>query len=186
MVAISPQHVSSLASHLSGRVRRLAEERDLNLDLRLSGAPWPMPEQAAGGVEEVLEQVVGLIVDSAASSTEVHHLALYLTFTADALQLALEHDAALERAARARLEEDAVAAFDAIGSLGGTLSLSTGRGSGARVDVTLPYSGIQGSGDGAQESTSVHRLRPPTPDPRPPALPLLPLTEQLTPQEMTS
>src|SRR5438105_1174615 len=132
MVAISTQHDSSPASRLSGRVRRLAEERDLDLDLRLSGPQWLMPAQAAGAVEEALDQVVALIVNSVASSTELHHLALYLTFMADGLQMAVEHDATLDREARARLDEDAVAAFDSIGRLGGTLSLPTGRGSGAR------------------------------------------------------
>src|SRR5438876_9442358 len=106
MVATTDIRTSSLATRLANHVRDLAEERDLDIDIRLSGRPQDTTRHAG----EVLERVVDLVLESARSADEVHHLALDLSYLADGLHLRLEHDAALQPEARARVEEDALAA----------------------------------------------------------------------------
>src|SRR4051812_8922002 len=114
----------SLAARISNRVRELSLERDLRLDLTLSGRA----RRAGLGAGEVLEQVVDLLVDSARLSADIHHMSLDLRYLPDGLHLRLEHDAALNSEARERVEDGALAAFEAVGALGGSLSLSAGRG----------------------------------------------------------
>src|SRR5919204_1439056 len=134
MVATTGITTSSLATRLANRVRDLAEERDLDIDIRLSGRPQATPRRAG----EVLERVVDFVLESVRSAEDIHHLALDIGYLADGLRMRLEHDAALQPEARARVEEDAFAAFEAIGALGGGLSIWAGRGFGVRIEVTVP------------------------------------------------
>src|SRR5437870_12632186 len=134
MVATTDVTISSLATRLANRARDLAEERDLDIDISLSGRPQDTSRRAG----EVMERVVDLVLESARSAEEIHHLALDIGYLADGLRLRLEHDAALQPEARARVEEDALAAFEVIGALGGGLSISAGRGFGVRIEVTVP------------------------------------------------
>ena len=66
MVATTGIEVSSLATRLANRVRDLAEERDLDIDVRLSGRPQATTRPAG----EILERVVDLVLESARSADD--------------------------------------------------------------------------------------------------------------------
>lgn len=126
--------ISELVSDLWADVRSLADAREVDLDLRLLGRPFDLDTEA----REILSQTVGAVVSSAHSAAELHHAALELSYTADALNVRVEHDGTLDAVARRDAERTIFACYADIGTLGGTLALSSGRGFGLRLELTLP------------------------------------------------
>src|SRR5262245_61792294 len=124
-----------LVNRLVERVRELADSRDLELDLNLSGRPVEVGGRMA---ESVTEAVVGA-VDAAGLASELHHLGLAVDFRASELYLKLEHDGAFDADLRRRVEEMAVSVYRLIGALGGGVAFSLGRGFGLRLELTVPY-----------------------------------------------
>jgi DNA-binding CsgD family transcriptional regulator len=116
-------------------VRVLADRPELDLDLRLLGKP----DDIASDAREILSVAVGAVIESASSASELHHLALELGYHADSLTVRIEHDGTLDGAARSATEQRIFAHYADIGALGGTLSLSSGRGFGMRLELRLPY-----------------------------------------------
>jgi ATP/maltotriose-dependent transcriptional regulator MalT len=119
------------------------------------------------------------ILDSARAVAEMHHLALELAFEDSSVSVRMEHDAELDSRERADTEQAVLESYERIGAAGGSLSLSSGRGYGMRVELTLPLV------PDAVQGTSV---------PRPDDLPVRPMRaafaddisaqyERLTPQE---
>jgi ATP/maltotriose-dependent transcriptional regulator MalT len=126
--------ISELVTDLWAGVRSLADEREVDLDLRLLGRPAELEPRA----REVLSETVGAVVASARSARELHHAALQLSYTPDALSVRVEHDGTLDIDSRQATERSIVSCYAEIGALGGTLSLSSGRGFGLRLELSLP------------------------------------------------
>jgi DNA-binding CsgD family transcriptional regulator len=78
------------------------------------------------------------VLASAQAATDIHHLSLELAFDDSSLGVRVEHDADLPPAHRREAEQAVLASYDRIGALGGSLALSSGRGYGMRVEISLP------------------------------------------------
>lgn len=167
---------ASLASALAAQVRSVAEGRDLSLDIGLRGRPQPVALEAREALQETIDAVLSSIEDAEVA----HHLALEIAYLDDSMQVRVEHDAALEPGARARVEDGVLENFERIGGLGGSLSLSAGRGFGIRVEITLPYMGAERSPRTSEDERNPIRPRPANFD-----NPQFPLVEKLTVQEAT-
>jgi DNA-binding CsgD family transcriptional regulator len=127
--------VSALVAALWSDVRALADEREVDLDLRLLGRPTELPE----GARHVVIEVVSGVVESARSVAELHHVALEVAFGAESVSVRIEHDGALVTDQRLRAESVILAKYGEVGAVGGTLVLSSGRGYGMRIELTVPY-----------------------------------------------
>lgn len=137
MLAAERETNSSIVSELWAQVREVASARDLDLDVNLQGKPQNIAPQA----RSALKRVVDVGIESVRASTELHHLAVEVAYLADGLHVRFEHDGAFEVAAKAEVEAAIVSEYDRVGELGGSLSISSGRGFGLRLEVTIPYSG---------------------------------------------
>src|SRR5438045_1925525 len=166
----------SLASSLSAQARNIAEERDLDLDISLSGKSQPLARDASAALQDTADAMLASI----GPVETVHHLALEIAYLEDSLHVRIEHDAALGAEARASVEERVLGNFDRIGGLGGSLSLSAGRGFGMRMEVTLPYADGVRSARPADDPRNLVPVRPASFD-----NPQFPLVERLTFQEAT-
>src|SRR5215218_618435 len=129
--------ISELVTDLWAGVRSLADEREVDLDLRLLGRPTELEDRA----HSILVQTVGAVVESARSARELHHAALELSYSNDGISVRVEHDGTIDSDARQLAERHIFATYGEIGELGGTLSLSSGRGFGLRLELNLPYGG---------------------------------------------
>ncbi len=127
--------ISELVTELWAGVRSLADEREVDLDLRLLGRP----SEVGGRGREILADTVGAVVASARSARELHHAALELSYSDEALNVRVEHDGTLDAGSRAATERAIFSCYADIGMLGGTLSLSSGRGYGLRLELSVPY-----------------------------------------------
>jgi DNA-binding CsgD family transcriptional regulator len=136
----SPTPTASLVADLWAQVRAIADQRELDLDLRLLGKPTDI----APGARSILSAAVGAVIESASSASELHHLALELAHQPDSLSVRIEHDGTLDPEARSETERQIFAYYGDIGSLGGTLALSSGRGFGMRLELRLPYDSSEG------------------------------------------
>jgi ATP/maltotriose-dependent transcriptional regulator MalT len=134
MTSPVPVESPSVVAELWSAVRELTDARDVDLDLRLTGKPADLPRQARTLVMDALAPVLS----SARVATEMHHLAVELSFEDASLSVRLEHDAELSPAERRDTEQAVLASYDRIGAAGGSLALSSGRGYGMRVELTLP------------------------------------------------
>src|SRR6266496_3973157 len=113
MAAAGEVRELSLAAALTAQVRSVAEGPDLNLDINLSGRP----QAVAPAAREALQETVDAVLASIEAAEVAHHLALEIAYLGDAMQVRVEHDAALEPAARARVEEAVLGNFERIGGL---------------------------------------------------------------------
>jgi ATP/maltotriose-dependent transcriptional regulator MalT len=127
--------ISELVTELWAGVRSLADERDVDLDLRLVGRPADLGERA----RDILAETVGAVVTSARAASELHHAALELAYNQGGLSVRVEHDGTLDAGSRQLAERAIFACYADIGALGGTLALSSGRGFGLRLELSLPY-----------------------------------------------
>ena len=127
--------ISELLTDLWAGVRSLSDERDVDLDLRLLGRPVELEEQA----RETLGRTVGAVVDSARAAHELHHAALEMAYNPDGISVRVEHDGTLDADTRQRAERAIFSSYTDIGALGGTLALSSGRGFGLRLELSIPY-----------------------------------------------
>lgn len=127
--------VSTLVAALWSDVRALADEREVDLDLRLLGRPTEL----ADGARNVVIEVVSAVVESARSAGELHHVALEVAFGADSVSVRIEHDGMLGAVLRTRAEGVILANYGEVGEVGGTLTMSSGRGYGMRIELTVPY-----------------------------------------------
>src|SRR6202011_3079810 len=93
---------SRLVRDLWSQVRALADTRELDLDLRLLGKPGDVPPEA----RDILSHTVESVIQSASSANELHHLALELTYQADALSVRIEHDGTLDPTTRSKTEQE--------------------------------------------------------------------------------
>jgi DNA-binding CsgD family transcriptional regulator len=134
--------VSALVSALWSDVRGLADERDVDLDLRLLGKPAELSDQS----RVVVIGLVGGVVDSARSAAELHHVALEVAFGAAIVSIRIEHDGTLGSGQRLKAESLVLAKYGEVGEAGGTLALSSGRGYGMRIELTMPYKPVDGPG----------------------------------------
>ena len=136
MSAPAPVESSSVVTDLWSAVSELTDARDVDLDLRLTGRPADVAPRSRALILDALAPVLS----SARSTAEMHHLALELSFADSALSVRLEHDAELTPVARRATEQAVLASYARIGAAGGSLSLSSGRGYGVRLELTLPLS----------------------------------------------
>jgi DNA-binding CsgD family transcriptional regulator len=133
--------VSALVAALWSDVRGLADERDVDVDLRLLGKPNELPDQT----RVVVLEVVGGVVDSAHSAAELHHVALEVAFGPASVSIRIEHDGMLGTDQRLKAERLLLSKYEEVASVGGTLALSSGRGYGMRIELTMPYKPVDGS-----------------------------------------
>jgi DNA-binding CsgD family transcriptional regulator len=126
--------VSMLVAALWSDVRALADEREVDLDLRLLGRPIEL----ADGTRNVVIEVVSDVVESARLAGELHHVALEVAFGVDSVSVRIEHDGTLGTEQRSRAESVILAKYGEVGDVGGTLSMSSGRGYGMRIELTVP------------------------------------------------
>src|SRR5262245_30918496 len=125
----------ALVNRLVERVRELADSRELELDLNLSGRPVDVSSRVADAVTEAVQGAL----DAAGLAPELHHLGFAVDFRAIELYLKLEHDGAFDAELRRQVEEMAVSDYRVIGALGGGVAFSLGRGFGLRLEITVPY-----------------------------------------------
>jgi DNA-binding CsgD family transcriptional regulator len=167
-----------LVSELWSQVRALADSREVDLDLRLLGKPADLSRDA----RDILSSALNAVIESAASAQELHHFALEVDYQPSSLSVRIEHDGTLESRTRASTEQEILACYGDIGALGGSLSLSSGRGFGIKLELSMPYAPVNGP-----ESLPDRYMEPP----RGRSFSLLPasmssLVERLTPQEETT
>jgi len=137
-VGYPPAPVASggtLAGRLVTRVQEGADALDIKLDLSLTGRPRTLSEH----VEQAIEEAARQMLEAADASDEIHRIRLAVEFREAELYVSLDHDGTLEQAARARTEVAVLDVYELLGAMGGGVSFSTGRGFGARVELTLPY-----------------------------------------------
>jgi len=134
--------VSALVSAIWSDVRGLADEREVDLDLRLLGKPAELSDRS----RVVVTEVVGGVVDSARSAAELHHVALEVAFGGASVSIRIEHDGTLRPDQRLKAESLVLAKYGEVGEVGGTLALSSGRGYGMRIELTIPYKPVDGPG----------------------------------------
>jgi ATP/maltotriose-dependent transcriptional regulator MalT len=134
MSAPAPVENRPLVSELWELVRSVTEARDVDLDLRLTGKPAEVPDHVRRLILDALQPVLS----SARSAGEMHHLALELAFEDSSLSVRIEHDAELSPSERRDTEQAVLASYDRIGEARGSLALSSGRGYGMRVELTMP------------------------------------------------
>jgi len=134
--------VSALVSAIWSDVRGLADEREVDLDLRLLGKPAELSDRS----RVVVTEVVGGVVDSARSAAELHHVALEVAFGGASVSIRIEHDGTLGPDQRLKAESLVLAKYGEVGEVGGTLALSSGRGYGMRIELTIPYNPVIGPG----------------------------------------
>jgi len=134
--------VSALVSAIWSDVRGLADDREVDLDLRLLGKPAELSDRS----RVVVTEVVGGVVDSARSAAELHHVALEVAFGGASVSIRIEHDGTLRPDQRLKAESLVLAKYGEVGEVGGTLALSSGRGYGMRIELTIPYKPVDGPG----------------------------------------
>ena len=134
MTAPAPVESPSLVTELWGAVRSITDAREVDLDLRLTGKPAPVPSN----VRTLVREALAPMLTSAREAPEMHHLALELSFEDSTVSVRLEHDAELSQGDRRESEQAMLASYERIGAEGGSLTLSSGRGYGMRVELTLP------------------------------------------------
>ncbi|HET9493397.1 MAG TPA: LuxR C-terminal-related transcriptional regulator [Chloroflexia bacterium] len=134
MSAPAPVESRSLVTELWALVRSITEARDVDLDLRLTGKPSDVPDR----VHRLILDALHPVLSSARTAGEMHHLALELAFEALSLSVRIEHDAELSPGERRDTEQAMLASYERIGEAGGSLALSSGRGYGMRVELTIP------------------------------------------------
>jgi DNA-binding CsgD family transcriptional regulator len=139
--------VSGLVATLWSDVRALADEREVDLDLRLLGKPAELREET----QKVVASVVGRVVASAREAGELHHAALEVSFGTESVSVRFEHDGMLDAASRAAVESAILSGYGEIGAVGGSLALSSGRGYGLRIEVTALYEPQTGAAPGGFE-----------------------------------
>jgi DNA-binding CsgD family transcriptional regulator len=132
--------VSALVAALWSDVRALADEHEVDLDLRLVGRPTEIEARTG----DVVAEVVGAMVQSARAAEELHHAALEVAFGAESVSIRLEHDGALGNIQRSTAENSILAKYGDVGAVGGTLALSSGRGYGMRIQLSVPYNPERG------------------------------------------
>lgn len=142
MSAPAPADTGSLVADLWSSVREITEARDVDLDLRLTGKPASVPPSS----RRLLTDALAPMLASARVASEMHHLALELAFEDATVSVRLEHDAELGPGDRRDTEQAVLASFDRIGAAGGSLALSSGRGYGMRLELTLPLEANATSG----------------------------------------
>lgn len=131
----SSMSVPTLVEALWSDVRALADEREVDLDLRLLGRPTEL----ADATRNVVTEAVRGVVESARSAAELHHVALEVAFGVESVSVRIEHDGTLETDQRSRAESVILAKYGDMGDVGGTLAMSSGRGYGMRFELTVPY-----------------------------------------------
>jgi ATP/maltotriose-dependent transcriptional regulator MalT len=140
--APAPVESRSLVTELWSRVRSITGAREVDLDLRLTGKPVDIPAQARHIILDALEPVLA----SAQAAGEMHHLALELAFEDSSLSVRVEHDAEVSPGDRRDSEQAVLGSYERIGAAGGSLALSSGRGYGMRLELTLPLATAGASG----------------------------------------
>jgi ATP/maltotriose-dependent transcriptional regulator MalT len=135
MVMTEEAAPAALVTEIWSQVRALSDDREVDLDLRLLGKPEDLSLEAG----RRLREVVATVVESARSAVELHHLALEFSYQPQVLNIRIEHDGTLEPAGRGEAERSIFGLYGDIGGLGGSMVLSSGRGYGIRVELTLPY-----------------------------------------------
>jgi DNA-binding CsgD family transcriptional regulator len=135
MAVESRSATTLLVSELWSQVRALADSREVDLDLRLLGKPADVSPEA----RDILSSTINAVIESAASAQELHHLALEVGYQATALSVRVEHDGTLDSTTRSSTEQEILGCYGDIGALGGSLSLSSGRGFGIRLELSMPY-----------------------------------------------
>lgn len=180
MTLIGQSKTALLVSDLWTQVRNLADRRDVELDLRLLGKPGDLSSSA----REILSSTMASVIESAGGAEELHHLGLELSYQADSLSVRIEHDGTLDGPTRSLTEQDILAHYADIGALGGTLALSSGRGFGLRLELTLPYANEDATIFPVERFTIPPSVRGATPVQAHLALPVV--LERLTPQEETT
>jgi ATP/maltotriose-dependent transcriptional regulator MalT len=180
MAVESRSATTLLVSELWSQVRALADSREVDLDLRLLGKPADVSPDA----RDILGSTINAVIESAAEAQELHHLALEVSYQASALNVRIEHDGTLAPGTRSSTEEQVLACYGDIGALGGSLSLSSGRGFGVRLELSMPYEPAQGGGIQAPANRYVDPPRAPSFSTLPTSIAALP--ERLTPQEEIS
>jgi DNA-binding CsgD family transcriptional regulator len=175
MAVESRSATTLLVSELWSQVRALADTREVDLDLRLLGKPADLSLDA----REILGRTLNSVIESAASAQELHHLALEVSYQVGALSVRIEHDGTLDSRTRSTTEQEILACYGDIGALGGALSLSSGRGFGIRLELSIPFASDNSSESRAERFTEPPRGRTFS------ALPasMTDLAERLTPQE---
>ncbi len=174
MTAPPQQAAPTLFSELHAQVRRVAEELDLGLTLSVNGQPQAIPAPARQALLTALDS----LLSSARSAQEIHSIALEVAYLPDGLHVRIEHDGTFEPAARAGIETSILQNYDAVGRLGGGMSLASGRGFGLRLEITLPYAY---AAVGHTTPRDLESTRPPLPPRAGRASETL--VERLTPQE---
>jgi DNA-binding CsgD family transcriptional regulator len=176
MILASQNATTRLLSDLWAQVRALADSREVDLDLRLLGKPEDVPPDG----RDVLSHTVEAVIQSASTAQELHHIALELNYQPDALSVRIEHDGTLDAQSRSATEQDIFSCYGDIGALGGMLAISSGRGFGIRLELTLPYGheGVIPFGDGERYFEPQVRRAPARVQTSIPEL-----VERLTPQE---
>lgn len=167
--------ISELVADLWAGVRSLADEREVDLDLRLLGRPAELDVRARG----ILSQTVGAVVESARAARELHHAALELSYNADNISVRVEHDGTMDSDTRQTAERSIFSCYGDIGGIGGSLSLSSGRGFGLRLELSLPYSDVP-------EPRASPDSLPPRARPSTSRQDVEAVYERLTPQEETT
>jgi DNA-binding CsgD family transcriptional regulator len=175
---VSAAAVSKLVTELWSGVRALADEREVDLDLRLLGKPAELP----GDTEELLMEVVRVLVESARSAQELHHVALELSYGPSSVSIRIEHDGTLDPTRRSDAEGAILTRYGDIGAIGGTLALASGRGYGLRLEVTAPYADSSSMAHDPDLGQAAPMLGRPATAPRS----LSAAVEQLTAQESTT
>lgn len=156
--AASSTAVSALVTALWSNVRALADEREVDLDLRLLGGPTEIADRT----QDVVAAVVSMVVESARTAAELHHVALEVAFGAESVSVRIEHDGTLGSGQRSSVESVILAKYGEVGAVGGTLSLSSGRGYGMRIELTLPYlpkDGLESLSPLSPGRTALERVR---------------------------
>ncbi len=171
-------HVTTSGSLVGGlveQVRELADNRELELDINLSGKPV----EVGAPVAEALNLSVSDALEAAHMTQDLHHMALVVDYRSDGLYVKLEHDGTFDTTSRSHAEEIVIAVYNRLGLLGGSVAFSLGRGFGLRLEMSVPYSEASipvYSANGAIQS------RPPLPVSSP-SRSVAPPVERLTPQE---
>ena len=150
--------VSTLVAALWSDVRALADDREVDLDLRLLGRPTEL----ADGTRNVVTEVVRGVVESARSAAELHHVALEVAFGAESASVRIEHDGTFGTDQRWSVESGILAKYGEVGDVGGTLVLSSGRGYGMRIELTVPYVVVDGPANVMSGAAERNRSAAPT------------------------
>ena len=127
--------VSALVAALWSDVRALADEREVDLDLRLLGRPTELADES----RNVVTSRQWAWYELARSAGNCTMLPLKWRSAWKALSVRIEHDGTLGTDQRLSAESGILANYGEVGDVGGTLVMSSGRGYGMRIELTVPY-----------------------------------------------